>query len=58
MEMIPIAGPTYTYGDNTSVIYNTKKPKSTFKKKWNSTYHHVVKGSAAMGDLLTWHLSS
>ena len=28
---VPIAGPTYTYGDNMSVIHNTQCPESTLE---------------------------
>ena len=31
----PLTGPTYVYGDNMSVIYNTSRPESTLKKKIN-----------------------
>jgi hypothetical protein len=33
MMGVPIAGPTYVYGDNMSVIHNTQQPESTLKKK-------------------------
>jgi hypothetical protein len=33
MTGVPIAGPTYAYGDNMSVIHNTQQPESTLKKK-------------------------
>ena len=33
---LPISGPSYIYGDNMSVIYNTQNPESTLKKKSNS----------------------
>ena len=33
---VPLTGPTYVYGDNMSVIYNTSRPESTMKKKSNS----------------------
>jgi hypothetical protein len=31
MMGVPIAGPTYVYGDNMSVIHNTQQPESTLK---------------------------
>ena len=31
-----ISGPSYIYGDNMSVIYNTQHPEYTLKKKSNS----------------------
>ena len=33
MMGVPIAGPSYIYGDNMSVIHNTQRPESTLKKK-------------------------
>ena len=35
MMGVPLNGPTYVYGDNMSVIYNTSRPESTLKKKSN-----------------------
>ena len=55
MMGVPIAGPTYTYGDNMSVIYNTQRPESTLRKKSNSVCFHVVPEAVAMGELLTGH---
>ena len=56
MMGIPIAGPTYTYGDNMSVIHNTQHPESTLKKKSNSICFHAVCEAVAMGELLTGHI--
>ena len=36
MMGVPLTGPTYIYGDNMSVIYNTSRPELTLKKKSNS----------------------
>ena len=36
MMGVPLTGPTYVYGDNMSVIYNTSRPELTLKKKSNS----------------------
>ena len=36
MMGVSISGPSYIYGDNMSVIYNTQCPESTLKKKSNS----------------------
>ena len=33
MMGVPLETPTYIYGDNMSVIYNTSKPESTLKRK-------------------------
>ena len=44
---IPCEGPTYIYGDNKSVLYNTSLPDSTLKKKSHSlAYHFDREGSA------------
>ena len=32
MMGVPINGPTYVYGDNMSVIFNTSQPESQLKK--------------------------
>jgi hypothetical protein len=53
---IPIAGPTYVYGDNMSVIHNTQRPESTLKKKNLSICYHTVHEAVAMGEILTSHV--
>jgi hypothetical protein len=44
---IPIAGPTYIYCDNNSVVINSSSPASTLKKKSNSIAYHCVRESVA-----------
>jgi hypothetical protein len=56
MMGIPISGPTFIYGDNMSVIYNTSKPESQLNKKCNSICYHAVRESVAMGESLTAHI--
>ena len=56
MMGIPINGPTYIFGDNMSVIYNTSKPESTLKKKSNSICYHAIRESVAMGESMTAHV--
>ncbi len=56
MMGIPIAGPTYVYGDNMSVIHNTQRPESTLKKKNLSICYHAVREAVAMGEILTSHV--
>jgi len=56
MMGIPINGPTYVFGDNMSVIYNTSKPESTLKKKSNSICYHAIRESVAMGESMTAHV--
>ena len=55
MMGVPIEGPTYVYGDNMSVIYNTSKIESTLKKKSNSICYYIVREAVAMGKMLTTH---
>jgi hypothetical protein len=56
MMGIPIAGPTYVYGDNMSIIHNTQRPESTLKKKNLSICYHAVRKAVAMGEKLTSHV--
>ena len=56
MMGVPISGPSYIYGDNMSVVYNTQKPESTLKKKSNSICYHAVRESVAMGESLVAHI--
>ena len=58
MMGVPISGPTYVYGDNMSVIYNTQRPESTLKKKSNSIAYHACRESVVMGESKTGHVSS
>jgi hypothetical protein len=39
MMGIPVNDPTYIYGDNMSVIYNTQRPELTLKKSSAICYH-------------------
>jgi hypothetical protein len=56
MMDIPIARPTFVYGDNMSVIHNTQQPESTLKKKNLSICYHAVHKAVAMGEILTSHV--
>jgi hypothetical protein len=56
MMGILIAGPTYIYGDNMSVIHNTQPPESTLNKKNLSICSHAVREAVAMGEILTSHV--
>jgi hypothetical protein len=47
MMGIPIAGPSYVYCDNNSVVMNTSRPASTLKKKSNSIAYHCVREAVA-----------
>jgi hypothetical protein len=54
MMGVDVSGPTYTYGDNMSVIHNTQRPDSTLKK--NSICYHACCEAVAMGKMLTTHI--
>ena len=56
MMGVPLTGPTYVYGDNMSVIYNTSRPESVLKKKSNSVCYHAVRESVTMKEVLTSHI--
>ncbi len=58
MMGVLIAGPTYAYGDNMSVIHNTQWPESTLKKKNLSIFFHTVCEAVAMGEILTSHVQT
>ena len=55
---IPISGPSYIYGDNMSVMYNTSRPEPVLRKMSNSGCHHAVHESVAMGESLAGHILS
>ena len=56
MMSVPIDGPTYVFGDNMSVIFNTSRPSSQLKKKSNSFCYHAVREAVAMGECITTHI--
>ena len=56
MMGVEVAGPSYIYGDNMSVINNTSKPESVLKKKSNSICYHFVREAVAMKEALTCHI--
>ena len=58
MMGIPISGPSYTYGDNMSVVHNTSRPKSVLRKKSNSVYYHTLYKSVAMRESVVGHILS
>ena len=41
------------YGDNKSVLYNTKLPESTLKKKRNDIAYHAVTEGVTTGEWIT-----
>ena len=56
MMGVPLSGPSFVYGDNMSVIYNTSRPESTLKKKSNSICYHAVREAVAMKEAVTSHI--
>ena len=46
---IPFTDPCFLYRDNKSVLYNTKLPESTLKKKINYIAYHAVREGVATG---------
>lgn len=58
MMGIPCEDPSFIYGDNQSVLYNTTLPESTLKKKSNSIAYHFVREGAAMGEWVTSYVRS
>jgi hypothetical protein len=58
MMGVEIAGPSYIYGDNMSVVHNTQRPESVLKKKSNSICYHAIPEAVAMGECLTGHTVS
>jgi hypothetical protein len=58
MMGVELAGPSYIYGDNMSVIHNTQRPESMLKKKSNAVCYHAVREAVAMGECLTGHVST
>jgi len=53
MMGIPCEDPSFIYGDNQSVLYNTTLLESKLKKKSNSIAYHFVREGAAMKEWLT-----
>ena len=56
MMGIPVLGPTYIYGDNQSVLYNTTIPESTIKKKSQSLCYHLVREGVARKEWKTGYV--
>ena len=56
MMGVSIAGPTYVYDNNMSVIHNTQWLKSTLKKMNLSICYYTVCKAVAMGEILMSHV--
>ena len=54
--VVPILLPSLIYGDNMSVIHNTKQPDSILEKKSNSICYHAISESVAMKESMTGHV--
>ncbi len=46
----------HVYGDNMCIINNTSKPESNLNKKSNAVCYHTVRGSVAIGKIITAHI--
>ena len=53
MMGIPVNNPTFMYGDNQSVLWNTKIPDSTLKKKSSAVAYHYVREGVAREEWIT-----
>ena len=58
MMGVPFDDPTYIFGDNMSVIYNTQRPESVLRKKHNAICYHAIRESVAMNESITTHVRS
>lgn len=58
MMGIPCEGPSYVYGDNQSVLFNTSIPDSTLKKKSQSIAYHYVREGAAKDEWRTAYVNT
>jgi hypothetical protein len=59
MMGVPIAGPTYVYGDTMSVVHNTTAPESMLKqKKSNSIAYYAVREAVAMREIFIAYIST
>ena len=58
MMGIPLAGPSYFFGDNKSQVTNSTKPESTLKRKCNSICYHFIRESVAMGESAVTHFKT
>ena len=55
---VDISGPSYIYGYNMSVIYNTQCKESQLKNKINSICYHAVRESFDMSESLTGNIGT
>ena len=55
---IPVELPSFVFGDNQSVLYNTTIPDSTLKKKSLSIAYHFVREWAAKDERRTAYINT
>ncbi len=55
---IKVDEPTFIFGDNKSVLYNTTSPGSTLKKKSNAIAYHFVREGVAWDEWRTAYVGS
>ena len=58
MMGIPVELPTYIFGDNQSVLCNTRNPDSRLKKKSSSIAFHFVREGTAKDEWRTAYIST
>jgi hypothetical protein len=58
MMGIKVDEPTFIFGDNKSVLYNTTSPGSTLKKKSNAIAYHFVREGVARDEWRTAYVGS
>ena len=54
--VFPLTGLSYIYGDNMSVICNTKRQESNLRNKNSSIFYHPMWEYVAMGESLTYFI--
>ena len=55
---LPIESPSYIYGDNMYVIYNTSRPESVLRKELNIICYNFVRESVAAFEFLASHTTT
>jgi hypothetical protein len=58
MMGIPVNGPSYVFGDNQSVLYNTTIPDSTLKTTSHSIAYHFVREGVARDEWRTTYVNT
>ena len=58
MMGIPVEFPTFTFGDNQSVLVNSSKPHSSLKKKSSSIAFHFVREGVAKDEWRVTYLNT